>query len=117
MAQDIFLGKRYAGFVEKGVFITSRRKSEHLFNLWKGIGFNHALIDRFVETGLVQSIKVLYNTGSEEKVLITTPLHIALVATEWSNAKDIKDNQYILPLKEFEENHTPDTSTIPGGKE
>ena len=103
MTQDITLGNRYAGFIEKGTFVTSRRKTKHLFRIHQGLGFNHDLIDRFVETGMVQNIKVLYNDETKEKILNTTPLHIALVGIEWSNPKDIKDKQYILPLTDFEE--------------
>ncbi len=103
MVQDIKLGNRYAGYVKNGVFVVRRTKAEHLFRLFEGLGFNKKLIDRFTETGTVFSIEVQYFDGVKEKVLTTTPLHVALVATEWTNAKDIKDIQYVLPLEEFEE--------------
>ncbi len=104
MTQDITLGNRYVGYVKDGVFITRRTKAEHLFRICdNGLGFNQKLIDRFVETGTVLSVAVQYFDGVKERVLTTTPLHMALVAVPWSNAKDIRDNQYVLPLKEFEE--------------
>ena len=103
MTQDITLGNRYVGYVKNGVFVTRRSKAEHFFRIWEGLGFNQKLIDRFVETGTVLSIAVQYFDGVKERVLTTTPLHMALVAVPWSNSKDIRDNQYILPLKEFEE--------------
>lgn len=101
MVQDIKLGNRYAGYIVKGVFVCRRTKAEHLFKLWNGLGFNKNLIDRFTETRQVLSVAVQYFDGVKERVLTATPLHIALVATPWTNAKDLRDEQYILPLKEF----------------
>ena len=103
MVQDIKLGNRYAGYIKNGVFVVRRTKAEHLFKIWEGLGFNKQLIERFVERGQVLSIAVQYFDGVKEMVLTTTPLHVALVAIEWTNAKDIRDNQFILPLKEFVE--------------
>ena len=103
MVQDIKLGNRYVGYVKNGVFVVRRTKAEHFFKLFEGLGFNRNLIDRFAETGTVFSIAVQYLDGVKERVLTTTPLHVALVATEWTNAKDIRDIQYVLPLEEFEE--------------
>ena len=104
MTQDITLGNRYVGYIKNRVFVTRRTKAEHIFRIWdNGLGFNKNLIDSFVEAGTVLSIAVQYFDGVKEKVLTTNPLHIALVATEWTNTKDIRDIQYILPLKEFEE--------------
>ena len=103
MVQDIKLGNRYAGYVKNGVFVVRRTRAEHFFRIWEGLGFNKNLINRFIETGQVLSIVVQYLDGVTERVLTTTPLHVALVATEWNNAKDIKDTQFVLPLEEFEE--------------
>jgi len=101
MKHNIILGNRFAGYVENGVFVTRRKKSEHFFRLWQGLGFNQNLINRFIELGTVNLIKVLYEDGEKEKVLTSTPLHLALNATEWPNSKAIKDSQYILPLTDF----------------
>ncbi len=103
MVQDITLGNRYAGYVKNGVFVVRRTKAEHLFVIFQGLGFNKQLIDQFTERGIVLSVAVQYFDGEKEKVLTTTPLHIALVAGEWHNAKDLRDIQYILPLNEFDE--------------
>lgn len=101
MVQDIKLGNRYAGYIVKGVFVCRRTKAEHFFRIFEGLGFNKNLIDRFTETGQVLSVAVQYFDGEKEKILTATPLHIALVAIPWTNVKDLRDEQYVLPLKEF----------------
>ncbi len=101
MVQDIKLGNRYAGYIDKGVFVVRRTKAEHFFKIFEGLGFNQNLIDKFTETRQVLSVAVQYFDGEKEKILTATPLHIALVAIPWTNAKDLRDKQYILPLKEF----------------
>ena len=104
MSQNITLGNRYVGYVKNGVFVCRRTKAEHSFRMWdNGLGFNRGLIGRFTETGQVLSIVVQYLDGVKERVLTTTPLHVALVGIKHTNTKDIADKQYILPLKEFDE--------------
>ena len=99
---EIRLGNRIVGKINRfGAFETHRREDIHLFRNFNGIGLNKRLMEQFP---LEREIWVYYLKKDGETILLKTNTQkILLKGIHWENYKDIKDNQLILPLNEFQE--------------
>lgn len=102
MSEKVWFGNRFGGEINAvGAFVTHRHESQHLFRSLNGLGFNSRLLLQLVAKG--KPIWVFYHTlNGEQKLLKTTPEQVLRLGTPWRNHADIKDNQIIMPLKNFE---------------